>query len=143
MEFRKILIAIDSNPSSEVVALSGLQLAKQYGAEIALISIPEAEDTLDTDPPTQRELADMMEHNFNSSQLRLKNKVFIDFPVVSFVKKGIPYKVIIETAEQWGADIIVMGTHGRKGIPHLLLGSVAEEVIRHSTKTVIVIPIVD
>ncbi|MGY0036445.1 universal stress protein [Pedobacter sp. NJ-S-72] len=49
--------------------------------------------------------------------------------------------MIIETAEKWGADIIVMGTHSRKGLPHLLLGSVAEDVIRHSKKTLIVIPV--
>ena len=84
-----------------------------------------------------------MEQNYHKSQLNVIDKIFKNTPVKSFIKKGIPYKAIIETAEQWGADIIVMGTHGRKGIPHLILGSVAEDVIRHSKKTVVVIPIAD
>ena len=141
MEFHKILIAIDRNPSAELVALSGLQLAKQFNAEIAMISIIDPDSIPDEDPATTRELDDMMEHNLNRSQLNVIEKIFKDFPIRSFVEKGIPYKVIIETAEKWGADIIVMGTHGKKGLPHLLLGSVAEDVIRHSKKTVIVIPV--
>jgi nucleotide-binding universal stress UspA family protein len=141
MEFHKILIAIDNNPSAERVALSGLQLAKQFNSEIALISIIDPDGTPDEDSPTTRELEDMMEHNLNRSQLNVIEKVFKGFPIKSFVEKGTPYKVIIETADKWGADIIVMGTHGRKGLPHLLLGSVAEDVIRHSKKTLIVIPV--
>ncbi|ALL06265.1 hypothetical protein AQ505_12635 [Pedobacter sp. PACM 27299] len=141
MEFHKILIAIDSNPSAEHVALSGLQLAKQFKSEIALISIIDPDGISDNDPPTTRELEDMMERNLNRSQLNVIEKVFKGFPIKSFVEKGIPYKVILETADKWGADIIVMGTHGRKGLPHLLLGSVAEDVIRHSRKTMIVIPV--
>ena len=143
MEFHKILIAIDSNASSEIVAKSGLQLAEQYHSEIALISILKDEKTIDRDPATKRELDDMMEHNFNKSQLNVIEKIFKKTPVKSFVTKGTPYKCIIDTAEKWGADIIVMGTHGRKGLPHLILGSVAEEVIRHSKITVIVIPVID
>lgn len=141
MEFHKILIAIDSNPSAERVALSGLQLAKQFNSEIALISIIDPDGIPEEDSPTTRELEDMMEHNLNRSQLNLMEKIFKGFPIKSFVEKGIPYKVILETADKWGADIIVMGTHGRKGLPHLLLGSVAEDVIRHSRKTLIVIPV--
>jgi len=141
MEFHKILIAIDNNPSAELVALSGLQLARQFNSEIALISIVDPDDISDNDPPTIRELDDMMEHNLHRSQANVIEKIFKDFPIRSFVEKGIPYKVIIEIADKWGADIIVMGTHGRKGLPHLLLGSVAEDVIRHSKKTLIVIPV--
>lgn len=141
MEFHKILIAIDTNPSAEIVALSGLQLAKQFNSEIALISIIDPDGIPDNDPPTTREREDMMEHNLNRSQGNVIEKIFKGIPIRSFVEKGIPYKMIIEIADKWGADIIVMGTHGRKGLPHLLLGSVAEDVIRHSKKTLIVIPV--
>ncbi|MGY4386481.1 nucleotide-binding universal stress UspA family protein [Pedobacter sp. UYP24] len=143
MEFHKILIAIDSNQSSEKVAISGLQLAKQFNGQIALVSIVDPDSVTDNDGATTKELDDMMEHNLNHSQLRVIEKVFKDFPVKSYVEKGVPYKVIIDIAERWGADVIVMGTHGRKGMPHLLIGSVAEQVIRHSKKTVVVIPVVN
>ncbi len=142
MDFHKILIAIDNNPSSEVVAQSGLQLANQYNSEIALVSIL-ADEEFEGDPASQRERDDMMEHNFNASQLNVIKKIFKNIPVKTFIAKGIPFKVIVETAESWGADIIVMGTHGRKGLPHLLLGSVAEDVIRHSKKSLVIIPVID
>jgi nucleotide-binding universal stress UspA family protein len=143
MEFHKILIAIDDNPSSMVVAASGLQLARQYNSEIALISIPPDEDDNEQDPATRRERDDMMEQNLHASQLNVVEKIFKGISIKTFVAKGIPYKVIIDAAERWGADIIVMGTHGRTGLPHLLLGSVAEDVIRRSKKTVVIIPVVD
>jgi len=143
MEFHRILIAIDSNPSSEVIAQSGLQLAQQYKSEVALISVINEDDQLDTDPPTSTELTDMMEHICNKHQLNVIDKVFKSTPVKSFIEKGTAYKAIIKIAEQWGADIIVMGTHGKKGLTHLIMGSVAEQVIRHSKKTVVVIPVID
>jgi nucleotide-binding universal stress UspA family protein len=141
MEFHKILIAIDTHPSSEIVALNGLQLAKQFNSEIALISIIDPDSIPDEGTATSRELDDMMEHNLNHSQVNVIEKIFKDYPVKSFVEKGVPSKVILKTAESWGADIIVMGTHGRKGLPHLLMGSVAEEVARHSKKALIIIPV--
>jgi nucleotide-binding universal stress UspA family protein len=143
MDIHKILIAIDNNPSAEMVASSGLQLAKQYNAEIALVSIPTTDDESAPDAATLRERDDMMEQNLNTSQLNVIRKIFKNIPVKTFVAKGVPYKVIIETAESWGADMIVMGTHGRKGLPHLLLGSVAEDVIRHAKKTLVIIPVID
>jgi len=143
MGFHKILIAIDSNPSSEIVAQNGLQLAKQFNSEIALISVIDPESYPDEDEATIREREDMMEHNLNKSQGNVMEKVFKNTPFSSFVEVGTPSKAILRVAEEWGADVIVMGTHGRKGLPHLLMGSVAEDLIRHSKKAVVIIPVVN
>ncbi len=51
-------------------------------------------------------------------------------PGESAIAEGIPVQVIIETAESRGIDPIVMGTHGRTGLTHALMGSVAEKVVR-------------
>ena len=51
---------------------------------------------------------------------------------------GVPFQVIIETAKDKGVDLIVMGTHGRTGLPHTLMGSVAEKVVRLSPCPVLV-----
>jgi nucleotide-binding universal stress UspA family protein len=50
-----------------------------------------------------------------------------------------PAEVIVETASNLGCELIVMGTHGRRGLPHLLLGSVAERVVRTSTVPVLTV----
>jgi nucleotide-binding universal stress UspA family protein len=46
--------------------------------------------------------------------------------------QGIPPEVIVREAEERGADLIAMGTHGRSGVAHLLLGSTAERVVQHA-----------
>lgn len=48
------------------------------------------------------------------------------------VLTGDPLECIIEVAKNIGADLLVVGTHGRTGVAHLLLGSVAESILRHS-----------
>jgi nucleotide-binding universal stress UspA family protein len=141
MEFHRILIAIDNGKSAETIALNGLQLAQQYQAEIALVSIVDPATNWGDELVTLREMDDLIDGNFNTSQQNVIDKVFKTYPVKRFIKQGNPYEVILKIADEWGADVIVMGTHGRKGLSHLFIGSVAEEVIRHSKKTLVVIPV--
>ena len=53
-------------------------------------------------------------------------------PVETAVREGDPRSEIVAEAEDWGADLVVVGSHGRTGIKRLLLGSVAEYVVRHA-----------
>ena len=48
-------------------------------------------------------------------------------------------EVIVEEARSWGADLIVMGTHGRRGFEHLVLGSISEGVVRRATVPVLLL----
>jgi nucleotide-binding universal stress UspA family protein len=54
--------------------------------------------------------------------------------------QGVPARELVRHAQKVGADLIVVGTHGRTGIQHVVLGSVAERVVQHSTCPVLVIP---
>jgi nucleotide-binding universal stress UspA family protein len=56
-----------------------------------------------------------------------------------FVREGTPWKEIIRSAQEWPADLIVVGTHGRSGATRLLFGSTAEGVTRHATVPVVVV----
>ena len=141
MTFHKILIAIDKTESAEKVAQSGLQLAQQFGSEVALVSIVDSTVYSGNDEASSRELEEMKDFNFNASQRRVIENVFKKYPVKTFVEEGKPAEVIIRVAERFGADVIVMGTHGRKGLSHLIMGSVAEDVIKNSKKPCVVIPI--
>lgn len=62
---------------------------------------------------------------------------------VTTITRGTPYEEIIEYANEHEIDLIVMGTHGRTGLRHFLLGSVAERVIRHAGSPVLLIRIGD
>jgi nucleotide-binding universal stress UspA family protein len=66
-----------------------------------------------------------------------------DVPVETAVVEGKPSHEIVDYAEEEGCDLVVMGTHGRGGIDRLLLGSVAEAVVRSSSVPVTTVPIQD
>jgi nucleotide-binding universal stress UspA family protein len=58
--------------------------------------------------------------------------------VQTLVLEGVPYTCIVDYAKEWHADLIVMGTHGRTGLSHMLTGSVAERVVRLAPCSVLV-----
>ncbi|WP_102124720.1 universal stress protein [Deinococcus planocerae] len=58
------------------------------------------------------------------------------------VVDGVPAEEILGVAREWGAELIVMGTHGRRGLAHLVLGSVAEAVVRGATVPVMTVRVV-
>ena len=138
---KKILIAVDEASTSEKVVLYGYNLAKQLNAEVALISAVDTEFMITEGDITQDELAEMQEENLKQSHQLLIYKIFNNREITTFIKRGEPDEIIIKTAEEWNADLIILGTHGRTGLSHLLIGSVAEEVIRHSTKPTLIIPL--
>jgi len=57
-----------------------------------------------------------------------------------FLREGMPWREIVESAREWPADLIVVGTHGRSGLTRLLFGSTAEGVVRHARSPVVVVP---
>ena len=61
------------------------------------------------------------------------------FEVETEVREGDPATVIIELATERDADLIAMGTRGRTGLPHILLGSVAERVVQHAACPVLTV----
>ena len=137
---KKILIAIDDGSISEKVALNGFQLGKQLNAEMALVSITDTSLMRNADGVTQEEMEDTAKGELRKNQQALIAKVFKDFKVSTFVEDGKPSEMILKVADEWEADLIVLGTHGRTGLKHLLMGSVAERVMRHSLKPLVIIP---
>lgn len=140
---KKILIAVDDEKSGKIISNTGLQLAKQLNAKIAIISVVDTVALMTTGGVSPYELIEHMEEEVKKGQQVLLENVFREENVKVFIEKGNPFDEIVKTAEEWKADLIVIGTHGRKGFSRLVLGSVAEKVIRHSTKPVFVVPIND
>ena len=137
---KKVLIAIDNEPSAERVALHGFQMGNQLNAEIAILSVVDTRLMMTTGNVTAKEMIQAIKNELMKFHSALTEKFSSDKPVVTFIEQGNPYEVILESAKQWSADLIVMGTHGRTGLTHLLMGSVAEKVIRHSTIQVLIVP---
>ena len=137
---KKLLIAIDNGPSSEKVSSKGFELAKQLNVEIALVSVVDTSALMTDGGVTPKEMADLIKNDYKKSQQLLIENVFKNYKVWSFIEEGKPFEVILKVAEEWEADLIVLGTHGRTGLTHLLMGSVAEKVVRHSIKPLFIIP---
>lgn len=136
----KILFAIDEGPTSERVAADGFKIAKQLNAEIALVSVVDTA-ALSTDGGiTPHDMSNIIRGEFKKIHNLLIEDIFKDYKVWTFIEEGKPFEKILKVADEWEADWIVIGTHGRRGFSRLLMGSVAEKVIRHSTRPLFVIP---
>jgi len=140
MNYRKILIAVDDSAIAEKVATTGYQLGQQLNAEIAVLSVVDNTFLMTDGGVTPNEMAEIIKNNFKKSQQLLIDKVFKNCKVWTFVEEGKPYEMILKIATEWEADLIIIGTHGRTGLSHLLMGSVAENVVRHSKIPIMVIP---
>ena len=139
-KMKKILFAIGEGPTSEKVASDGFEIAKLLNTEIALVSVVDT-STLSTDGGiTAHDMANIIRGELRKNHNLLIENIFKDYKIWTFIEEGKPFEVILKVAEEWGADLIVIGTHGRKGFSHLLMGSVAEKIIRHSTRPLFVIP---
>ncbi len=149
---QRILIAIDNEPESKSVALAAFQLVEQLHTGVALISVIERPIIMlnndimgmgmgmNEDVITESEIESGQKKNFERIHQGLIETIFSEHQVTSYIVQGNPEEEILVIAKQWKADLIVLGTHGRTGVEHLLIGSVAEKVVRHSKTPVFIIP---
>lgn len=141
MPYQKILIAVDSSEYSMNAAKKGLELAHLLNAKVGLVFVVDISKVLgsiDTGV-VSGELIPIMKKEAKQTLNQLVAN-HNEKGVMKFTPEGRPAETILETAAKWEADLIVMGTHGRTGLMHLLLGSIAEYVVRHSKIPVMVVP---
>lgn len=142
-KFSTILFANDFSAGSDYAFDFALSLAKQYAAKLVIVHvINEPVDlrgfyvphiSFDNLEKEITEGAEKMLVKFCNDNLKDFNNY------EKYVLSGIPYEEIVKKAEESSADLIVMGTHGRKGMDHLLFGSTAERVVRGATVPVMTV----
>lgn len=150
---KKILIALDYNPSAQKVAETGYALAKVMNAKTILLHVISdvtyysslnyspimgfggfsSVDTVHTD--TIEEIEKVAQTYLDKSKQHLG-----DERIQTVVKNGDYGETILKTAKELDVGIIVMGTHSRRGLEKILVGSVAEKVLHHSLIPVFIIP---
>lgn len=136
MKANKILVPIDFSPSSDEAVEAACMLARGGGGELLIVYIEEPPNINDGtgflyEVPTvdSGDALKRLQQIAPSGNLRAQYRVL----------KGLPTEAILETAETEQVDVIVMGTHGRRGITALLMGSVAEAVVRRAKCPVFVV----
>lgn len=124
--FREILVALDTADPIPPEAAWAARLARAYHARLHLLSV--------VAPSLLHPQASEASRRAHLGLGRLEGQLGSEGvpAVVSRVREGDPAAVIAETAEEIGADLIVVGSHGREGVRRALLGSVSETVIRHA-----------
>ncbi len=134
MNIQRILAPTDFSELSKQGLTSALELAETFGAKLLLLHVVEPPPypvegimpshlgaTLldDLERQASKDLAQMLSET-HGSQVEVTRRVVV----------GIPYRKIVEVAEEEKSDLIVMTTHGRTGLSHLVMGSVTEKIVR-------------
>jgi nucleotide-binding universal stress UspA family protein len=138
---KKILVATDFSAHSNLAMDYAATLAKQSGAEIILIHVIESFPYSVTDTFNIVDHRRALERTAGTLLENLRQELARkDLSVETQLASGAPYDEILKRSRREKADLIVMGTHGRTGVEHLILGSVAEKVVRLSSCPVMTIP---
>lgn len=142
MAYSKVLIAVDSSEYSMKAAKEGLELAHQLNAKAALLYVVDTSKAMgNVDAGIMPQQALIVLKKEAEQTLDELAAMYNGNEIMKFMPEGAhPAEDIIQTAENWEADLIVIGTHGRTGLLHLLMGSIAEDVVRHSKIAVMVVP---
>jgi nucleotide-binding universal stress UspA family protein len=144
MEPRKILVATDFSDEAAVALRQALRVARRTGAELVLlhVSAPLPEEpahVLRAQPPAlQTALALQIADVRKRLDELVESTRGAGLTVTKLFTEGHPDTMIPSVAAEIGADLVVVGTHGRTGFRRLLLGSVAERVVRLSETAVMV-----
>jgi nucleotide-binding universal stress UspA family protein len=143
MKFSRVLIAVDNSPYSVEAAQSGFQLAQRLNAEVALVFVIEIIVNIGdpVEPVMPVDMVEIRREEVVRTLRQLTEKFSNNTKTEHLMPQGIPKNEILSAADEWKADIIVIGTHGRTGLSHLILGSTSEYVVRHSKVPVMVVPL--
>jgi len=152
-KMKKVLIALDYDPSSQKVAETGFSISKTMGAEVILMHV--MSDPVDYTPmeysprlgfiglkDAEKLQIESIEGLKNESQQFLdKSKHHLgDNSIQTLVKDGDCAESILKTAKDLHIDIIVMGSHSRRWLENIIMGSVTEKVLHHTSIPLLIIP---
>ena len=141
---KQILCPVDFSDFSDYAMRYAALLAQKFEARLTLlhvvapILVPLPGDAL-VPPMRQADLADIADACRERLTRTAGDLAEKGIAVACQVTSGVPYLEILRMAEELHADMIVMGTHGRSGLVHLMIGSVAERVVRKAPCAVLTV----
>jgi len=136
----KILLAVDDSKFSQAAAQAVIAYHQKPGLEVRVLHAAEppalfmAPEMAEYIPPEETE---KQANAIVAKALETLRSAGVNASAA--VLQGDPKSVIIDEAAAWGADLIVLGSHGRKGLQRFLLGSVSDAVVRHALCSVEVV----
>lgn len=144
----RILIAVEDSPYSDQAIRYGMMLAQKMGARIAMVHADEipvstpyiADPMLSETPLMIPGMMDIQEEASKNLFKRISDEYGEGIKITKFIRVGRAQDEILAVADEYKADLIILGTHGRTGLDHFISGSVSESVARRAKCPVLIIP---
>lgn len=137
IELKKICVPTDFSEAADYALVYATTLADQFQSQIHLLHV--IQDITPTIPepglailPTEEILASLVKGATEGLEKTLSTSDSEKYRVERAVRQGVPFHEICRYCKEQTIDLLVLGTHGRSGLAHFLLGSVAERVVRSS-----------
>ncbi len=140
LSIRKIMVPTDFTTYSDHAIEYAIMVARKFKAKMLLVHVIE---------PLAYSVTDTMQVFDHYTALKTVAKPILENLQKRLLKKGLkvdsilldgnPYLEIVKKSREAGVDLIIMGTHGRTGIEHILMGSVAERVVRLASCPVVTV----
>ena len=145
--FKKILVATDFSAGADAALELALALRQQLGASVTLLHVYDAPNVYTEVYPFGVDLIAEMERGAREAMTalveRAKARAAVlggeSSPITGTVVAGVPQHTIVEIAADADYDLIVVGTHGRTGLRRVMIGSVAERVVRRAPCAVLTV----
>ncbi|OOP57497.1 MAG: hypothetical protein AYP45_02845 [Candidatus Brocadia carolinensis] len=142
ISIKNILCPVDYSVYSEMALKYAIEFAEKYRAKLYLMHVLDIR-VYDINEPELYNVNIVDEETIAKLRERLLRCVTEDtrgkIPVEAIILQGVPFSEIIRASKEHKIDLIVIGTHGRTGISHAIMGSVAEKVVRKAPCPVLTI----
>lgn len=146
--YKRIMVALDQSFMTQRVLETAIELARSIGARLALCH------AIDETVLSQREVAMMLPNSVGKTEARLRMGaegflgkaaetaraagLEVEIKVVESETKHVS-DMLIDAAAEWQADLLVVGTHGQRGIERFFVGSVAERLVRKGRRSLLLV----
>ncbi len=148
--FKKILFADDLSRRAGKILPAVFDLARRYGAELMILNV--REDFLDEDEMVMLRVdVSRFQEDIKAKALAIRRKIEADIQsgggadlrCTIKIQEGKPAREIVATAQEWNADLIVVGSKGTSSLKDKLFGSVAIETVKKAGRSVLVLQVDD
>ncbi|MFC7058550.1 universal stress protein [Halovenus salina] len=143
--YDNILLPTDGSDSIAAAAKHAETLADRTGATLHVLSVVDTRNRFES-PTGGLSIEAWTDAEHERAENAVDNTVALvgdDVPVETAIVEGVPKTAILDYVDDQGMDMVVMGTHGRTGLDHYLIGSVAEKVVRRSPVPVVTVRLTD
>ena len=146
MTYKRILVPVDGSPTSNAGLRDAIRLARGEGAALRLVHVADQHHVammgMDSATAIEELIAGVVQAGrqiLRKAERMVRKEGLEPSAVLLETLTGPAADAIVRQAKKWGADLIVIGTHGRRGARRLLMGSDAEQIVRTSSVPVLLV----